>query len=445
MHHQLARPLNPPPLRESLFVTWQLSPSKIDDQRATIGKWTRGKLTCALFEIGFIGRHLAKYIDDNKLASHLRIVDKVLPQLAGLAPEFSESCSTANFVQADASREPSLPRIFEPPPDRSQWDYVFNLGGETALSQTHEIYKLRAYDVSMTLGREAAKRNVKAFVEASTGMVYAANRTPKKETDKLKPWLKISKSQLQAEVDLSKIEGLNLIILRLPHVYGNYDSGFIAKALCLARVHQELNREMHWLWTKDLRIDTVHVEDVARAMFKAAEYRASLQVTSSSSQPATESTTAPSSIPFFSRRQSVNSSSEYEAGPLPTTPVFNIVDHGGTNQGRLAEIISRVFNIKTGFQGQLISQFARLNLEHVVDDLNEEYLQPWADILQKKGIQRAGPLSPFLEKELLKDRDLSLDGSEFEKVVGFVYDKPEFTEENVREVIASYEKMGWWP
>jgi hypothetical protein len=33
------------------------------------------------------------------------MIDKVLPQLAWLAPEFEEACSKDKFVQADASRE----------------------------------------------------------------------------------------------------------------------------------------------------------------------------------------------------------------------------------------------------------------------------------------------------------------------------------------------------
>ncbi len=55
--------------------------------------------------LGYIGRFLAKYIHDNNLAADLRLVDKVLPQLAFLPPEFQDACSAANFVQADASRE----------------------------------------------------------------------------------------------------------------------------------------------------------------------------------------------------------------------------------------------------------------------------------------------------------------------------------------------------
>jgi hypothetical protein len=52
---------------------------------------------------------LALYIHENNLASEVRIVDKVLPQLAWLAPEFKEACSQEKFVQADASRERRRP------------------------------------------------------------------------------------------------------------------------------------------------------------------------------------------------------------------------------------------------------------------------------------------------------------------------------------------------
>lgn len=55
--------------------------------------------------LGYVGRFLALYIHNNDLASEVRIVDKVLPQLAWLPPEFKEACSPDKFMQADASRE----------------------------------------------------------------------------------------------------------------------------------------------------------------------------------------------------------------------------------------------------------------------------------------------------------------------------------------------------
>lgn len=379
---------------------------------------------------------MAKYIHTNSLCSTVRLIDKVLPQLAHLAPEFKDACDPSIFIQADASREPSMARIFERPDGSSKpWDYVFNLGGATAFSQNIEVYRLRSLSLSVTLANEAAKRGVKAYVEASTGMVYAASRTPRKETDRLKPWLKLARCKLEAEETLSKIPDLPLVILRLAHVYGEYDSAFIAKALCLARLYQEQDRELKWLWTEDLRINTVHVEDVARALWRAAEWRA-------------ENDTIPDSRPPNSRRGSVMTMGNNESSSsLSSIPIFNIVDHGLTSQGTLASILSEVFQIKTGFQGSLISQFAKLHLESVVDDLNEDSLQPWADMLSAKGITRPGPLSPFLEKELLKDSDLSLDGSLFEKVTGFKYERePDgLSKRGVEEMVASYERMGWWP
>ena len=55
--------------------------------------------------LGYIGRFLALHIHKNNLASEVRLVDKILPQLAWLAPEFTEACSHDKFIQADASRE----------------------------------------------------------------------------------------------------------------------------------------------------------------------------------------------------------------------------------------------------------------------------------------------------------------------------------------------------
>jgi nucleoside-diphosphate-sugar epimerase len=99
-----------------------------------------------------------------------------------------------------------LARIFDRA-NGKEWDYVFNCGGETRYSQEDEVYKLRSLNLSLAVGKEAAKRKVKAFVELSTGMVYKSDSSPSKETDKLKPWSKIGVFKLQAEEELAKIDG----------------------------------------------------------------------------------------------------------------------------------------------------------------------------------------------------------------------------------------------
>lgn len=182
----------------------------------------------------------------------------------------------------------------------------------------------------------------------------------------------------------------------------------------MARVYKAQNEEMKWLWTKDLRTNTVHIDDVTRALWAIAGWYGA-------------------------------GKANWDDKAMGATPVFNVVDKGVTTQGAMAEIIGQIFGIKTGFQGQLISTFARLNMDSVVDDVNDELLGPWADLLADAGITRPGPLTPFMEKELLKDTDLSMDGGRLEKVVGFQYEKPKITKELIEEVIESYKKLRWWP
>ena len=110
----------------------------------------------------------------------------------------------------------------------------------------------------------------------------------------------------------------------------------------------------------------------------------------------------------------------------------------------MAELFGSVFDIQTGFQGTLVSSFARLNLDSVVEDVNEETLDEWAELQKRSGVQE-GPITPFMEVELLKDTDLSMDGSKFEKETGFKYKREKLTEEEVRNVIDSFKRMNWWP
>ena len=111
----------------------------------------------------------------------------------------------------------------------------------------------------------------------------------------------------------------------------------------------------------------------------------------------------------------------------------------------MVDLIHRTFNIPTGFQGAVISTLARLDLDRAVDEVNDEILDPWAELQLRAGITKVTPLSPFMEKELLRDKDLSLDGAAFERATGFAYSHPRLTCEEIEDVLASYRRMGWWP
>lgn len=286
---------------------------------------------------------------------------------------------------------------------------MINCAGDTRHSQPEEVYQLRSYALSVGLAKEAGKRGIRAFVEASTAMVYKSGSGLRKEDDNKEPWHNLAKWKLKACEDSSTIPGLNWVALRLPHVYGEYNSSYFAMGICLARVHKSVGKDLVLLYTKDLKVNTLYVKDAARALWTAAEWRA---------------------------RQGTDTS-------VPT--VFNVVDHSNTSQAEVGEALSTVFDLKVSFLGSLVSQLAKLSLDDVVDDLNEESLQGWADLLQEKEITRPGPISPFLEKDVIKDHDLAIDGTLFETTTGFKPEREFFNADAVRDMVASYERMGWWP
>jgi nucleoside-diphosphate-sugar epimerase len=81
-----------------------------------------------------------------------------------------------------------------------------------------------------------------------------------------------------------------------------------------------LKEEMKFLWTKDLRINTVHVSDVVGALIAVAQHR-----------------------------------------PLSGT-VYNLADKSETDQESFNVILRKLFGIETGFQGTIISNLARVSV-----------------------------------------------------------------------------------
>lgn len=311
-----------------------------------------------------------------------------------------------------------LPRIFDRA-NGQQFDYVINCGGETRHSQPDDVYEVRSCGLSVTLATEVARRGIPSYIECSTGHVYKSGSSPRKENDKLQPWHNLAKWKLKAAEKVGKIPGLKYCALRLPHVYGAYNPGYFAMAICLARVHLEMEQDLELLYTKDLKVNTLHVKDAASALWRAAEWRAST---------------------------SADDASVPESFKNPETPnSFNVVDHTDTQQEHVANALAEVFGLKVSFIGSLVSQLAKMNLDDVVDDMNEVSLQTWADLIEKAKIERPGPIGPFLERDVLKDHDMSIDGSLFEATTGWKPKYTHFNAESIREMVESYKRMGWWP
>ncbi|KAI8614042.1 hypothetical protein BC830DRAFT_1082246 [Chytriomyces sp. MP71] len=347
--------------------------------------------------VGFIGRNLVGYLLEKDLVSGIRVADKAIPATSYLnAKQKSQFEDTrVEFVQANLNNPATLTRVFTRGDGSSEFDYVFNLASESKYSLADEVYEERITSLSIGIAKESAKRKVKGFMQLSTGQVYAYDKKPADESAKVKPWTKLATYKLKAEEALRAIPDLRLVILRTAALYGPGD----------------LKEEMKLLWTKDLKINTVHVSDVVRAMWDATV---------------------------------LDKDGGLRKEFIEKPEVYNLCDKSESDQGSINEVIQSIFGIETGFQGTIISQFAKLNLESITEDVNEKHLEPWAQLCKEGGILST-PLTPYLDKELLRDNAINMDGSLIEKTFGFVYEVPKFSEAKVREMIKDFEEIGVWP
>jgi len=181
---------------------------------------------------------------------------------------------------------------------------------------------------------------------------------------------------LKQKKKLKKIKDLPLIILRPSIIYGGGDqNGLLPRIICAA-TYVHTKGTMKLLWTSELKINCVHVSDVAKSIIHCWE--------------------------------------KVESGSL-----YNLSDESDLTQGSFNKILEELFGIKTAFFGSILSTLAQTNLKEVVEQANENHMNPWYEMLKEAEISHT-PLSPYLDEELLLNNSLSVDGTAIEKT-GFKY------------------------
>uniref|UniRef100_K1Q6M6 6-phosphofructokinase n=1 Tax=Magallana gigas TaxID=29159 RepID=K1Q6M6_MAGGI len=92
-------------------------------------------------------------------------------------PKFLQDIFTnplVEFKQSNLINPASVAGAFTDP--EGEYDLVVNLAAETKYGQSDAVYQEGTVNLSMNCAREAAKHNVRMFVELSTGQVYAADK-----------------------------------------------------------------------------------------------------------------------------------------------------------------------------------------------------------------------------------------------------------------------------
>jgi len=348
---------------------------------------------------GFIARHLVTYLFENKLASRVCVSDKLLHQIAGLSVSEKAIYENENFltyVQADLANEAHVNKVYE---HEGNWNYVINLAAVTKYGQG------KVYDAHIKLtqlcANAAVKYKVKRFIQVSTAQVYEATKKQSTEGDKIKPWTDIARASYEAEQLLPQIPGLDYVIVRPAVVYGTGDILGLTPRLIIGSVYKESQESLKSLYSKDLRVNTVHVRDVVRALWFLTNHG--------------------------------NSGS-----------IWNLADKNDTDQGKINAWLEVLYGIKTKFLPVIEMAAAKtMGTKFLVSYANDMHLKPFSDACKKYGIVDT-PLTPYLDEELIKDNAISVDGSAIE-AIGFNYEYPTPTVDLLKEVMLDYVQKGFFP
>lgn len=348
---------------------------------------------------GFLGRSVVNYLVENDCCSYIRVADKQPIQNVVMSNKIRESFSSpkVEVLQTNLCVQANVSEVF----NTERFDVVFNTAGETRYGQPEEAYRLQIVEVTTKCAQEAATKGCGLWIEVSTGQVYDSDKKNNKEDAKLKPWTKMARYKLQAEEILKATAGLQYVILRPAIIYGPGDVSGLAPRLVCGAVYKHINKKMKLLWGGDLRINTVHVRDTVRAMWHVATTR-----------------------------------------PARGT-VFNLVDKGDTDQRKINDFLEELYGIKTTFYSKLASKVGTLKLSEIAQAANEQHMGPWVTICKQHNMIST-PLSPYTHKDLLKNHNLSLDGTAIE-ATGFQYTVPQVTAAGLREALQYWIDLGQFP
>lgn len=350
---------------------------------------------------GFIGRYLVEYLVENELVSFVRVVDKVPPQTAWFNEKHQKifNNNLVEFKSANLINTVSCDNAFA---CDEKIDYVFNCAGETKSGQTDPVYKEGIYKLSLNCAQSSAKIGVKHYVEISAGNMSTSDKIPLQEENSPDPWTFVAKYKLQVEQELANIPDLKYTILRPAIVYGPGDKNGLAPRLIIGAVYKHLGEMMKLLWGPNLHMNTVHVRDVARAIWHVAN-----------------------------RDDTVGQT-------------YNVVDESDTTQGSISEMISDLFNINHDYFGIAISTLVKTDMGKFVEEVNDKHMAPWAEACNKDGIENS-PLSPYIDRELLYNKHLYLKTGKLTNTTNFYYNYPKITKEAIKEVLNDYASMKIFP
>lgn len=360
------------------------------------------------------------------------------------------AAGTVEYVQGNLLIEGTRRSAFALPPGHGgpakSFDYVFDFTGELDHDTPDAVHLERTLRLAIALGATAAENKVGCYVRR----ISTCYRPAKDQKGKVgasgvvaEPWGKLTHWHHEAVRALTSFQALKLVFVRPALLYGAFVVTGVTPRLAVGEVYKYEGEKLDLLWSQDLAQNSLHAEDFASALYCAAKWAGS-QPSREAILQAHSELLAPAST--LARDLDLPEQSVNFANRAVEAAVFCAVDDGETTQLDIARVTEAVMGVRIGFQGKLISSFAKLNLADVTSDVNEKHLESWNQMLQASDppVQPDMPVSPVIPADLLGPEVISFDNTALKQLTGW---RPQhsLTVETAREMVDGFAKEGHWP
>jgi nucleoside-diphosphate-sugar epimerase len=327
---------------------------------------------------GFIGRNFIKYLLDNGLAGELRVCDKKHPLQSALGADHKAALldERVEFVPCDLSQDDFVGQAFSTSRGGGAWDFCINLAAETTFGKKDKEFYAKGVEAASKCAAAAAAVGVKKFIQVSHAAVYKGDKYGEAGADEaapVAPWHEVAEYCSRAEAAARGGAGaMPVVVLRPAQVYGPGDTAGLMTRAVVASTFKAEKAKCEFLWDGALKLSTVHVFDVARAIY------------------------------FASRKGAPGA-------------VYNLADKGNTDQARVAAALTAVLGVETSFKGSMMSSAAvmALGLEKIAATVNHNLMIDWMALRAAHKIDNT-PLSPFLHPSLLDKTHFHINGAGIE-------------------------------
>ncbi|CCA73718.1 hypothetical protein PIIN_07673 [Serendipita indica DSM 11827] len=408
-------------------------------------------LVCSLFPEG-----------KEPLVAHVRIVDKysIHPPTTYLIKSFRNLLESKKGVIEYRQANLTVPAVVQkcvedPAPDGRPYTYVFDNSGNFYYNLPSEVHVEQSLKPSLNIAQAVAATNaanpstVKAYVRGLPPFYNHKDPPEKYKEGDDRAWKPLGNRGIwwhESVRAIGNIKDLPLVVLRAGYYYGE---GLVysecTSAIALGAVYKELKTEMKLYWSRNLRKNTIHIEDLARAHWMAAEWIAStgrnnanaligVPIPPSQSPLVTPANTSTLSTPLPPPTESI------------TVPVFNVVDGSDTTQGAISDAISAYFGIQAVWLDERLTELSGAKLQKFTEDVNDVHVGAW-DAMVREATPRIKetPISPYTEAHQVEEHGCSLDGSKIRDVLGFKPTRGKFDEQAVRLYVEWCRAEGVWP